>query len=75
MTVKELKAKLNSFDDDLIVLVRGYEDGFNDISEIREIKIKLNVNEHWFEGDHEESDDADTREAIAFLGSNKNAKD
>ena len=75
MTVKELKEKLVSFDDDLIVLVSGYEDGFNDISEIRKLKIKLNVNKRWFEGAHEESDDADTREAIAFLVNNKNAKD
>ena len=75
MTVKELNEKLNSFADDMIVLVGGYEDGFNDISEIRELKIKLNVNKHWFEGAHEESDDTTTREAIAFLGTNKNAKD
>jgi len=75
MTVRELQEKLNNFPDDTLVLVKGYEEGYNDILEIRELKIKLNVHDHWFEGAHGESTEADAIEAIAFLGSNKNAKD
>ena len=75
MTVKELKGKLNDFPDDTLVMVKGYENGYNDVDEIRTIKIKLNVYEHWYEGAHEESAERDAIDAIAFLGSNKNAKD
>ena len=75
MTVKELKGKLNDFPDDTLVMVKGYEDGYNDIIEIRKLKIKLNVYEHWYEGAHEESEDAGAINTIAFLGDNKNAKD
>jgi hypothetical protein len=46
MTVKELKEKLNAWPEGALVMVRGYEDGYNDINEIRKIKIKLNVYEH-----------------------------
>lgn len=75
MTVKQLQEKLNNFPEDILVMVNGYEEGYNDILEIRELKIKLNVHEHWFEGAHEESTEADAIDAIALLGSNKNAKD
>jgi hypothetical protein len=75
MTVRELQEKLNNFPDETLVMVKGYEEGYNDISEIRELKISLNVYEHWFEGAHEESEDADAINAVVFLGTNKNAKD
>ncbi len=52
-----------------------YRNSYNDLDEIRELKIKLNVYEHWYEGAHEESEEVDAIDAIAFLGDNKNAKD
>jgi hypothetical protein len=75
MTVRELQEKLNNFPDDTLVVVKGYEEGYNDISEIRELKMKLNVYEHWFEGAHEESDEAGAINALVFFGTNKNAKE
>ncbi len=67
MTVKELKQRLNSFSNDALVMVKGYEEGYNDLDEIRELKIKLNVYEHWYEGAHEESEEVDAIDAIAFF--------
>ena len=36
MTVKELKNILDKFDDDTIVVVRGYEEGVDEIRDIHE---------------------------------------
>jgi hypothetical protein len=63
MTVKELRDILARKPDDLRVLVRGYEDGFEDLapSEVKEIDVALN-----FHGDgssvygpHEHAERAD----------------
>ena len=75
MTVNELKEKLNSIPDDTLVLVKGYEDGYNDIHWIRQMKVQLNVHEHWYEGAHDETKDANGIPVIALTGENKNAKD
>lgn len=55
MTVKELIEKLNTFDQDMIVLVNGYEGGLSDISKIEATKVNLNVNKEDYLGPHEES--------------------
>ncbi len=57
------------------IVIRGYEDGYNDILQLLPVKIKLNVNEHWYEGAHEKSFDNEGSEAVELYGDNKNAKD
>lgn len=59
MTIKELKEKLNSYPDNLRVLVDGYESGFSEISEIKKIKVKLNVHTESYYSPHEDTEDAD----------------
>lgn len=64
MTIKELKEKINSYPDDLRVLVDGYEGGFSEISEVKKTKVKLNIHTESYYGPHEDTEDADTEVII-----------
>lgn len=59
MTVKELIEKLKEFDENMRVVVAGYEGGVDDAELAKAVKIKLNQNTAWFYGKHEVSDDED----------------
>lgn len=75
MTAAELIDELKQLPPDIRIVIRGYEDGHNDILKLRSVKIKLNANEHWYEGAHEDSTDKEAIDAIDLFGDNKNAKD
>lgn len=75
MTAAELIEQLQKLPPEIRVLVEGYEDGYDDIDEIKHLGVKLNYHEHWYYGAHEKSDDADAVKAVALTGKNKNAKD
>lgn len=57
MTVKELIEKLKEFDENMRVVVAGYEGGVDDAELANAVKIKLNQNTEWYYGKHEISDD------------------
>ena len=56
MTVKELIQMLESYPNDLRVVVNGYEGGYDDLSPERILvtKIQLGVGTEEWEGQHEE---------------------
>ena len=60
MTKAELIVALREYPDDTMVVVSGYEGGRKDVTEVDQIKLKLNVNDSWYFGPHEEEDDGDT---------------
>ena len=53
MTVKQLIEKLQQFDPEAMVVVAGYEGGYNEISDAGDILLNLNVNKEWYYGKHE----------------------
>lgn len=56
MTVKQLIEILQQIQDqDTMVMVKGYERGYDDINDIipEPITLALNVNEEWWDGKHE----------------------
>ena len=60
MTVKQLIKALSQIEDqDIRVMVRGYEGGYNDINvDSPTIQyMALNVNDEWYYGDHEKIED------------------
>jgi len=60
MTVKQLIKALSQIQDqDIRVMVRGYEGGYNDINvDTPTIQyMALNVNDEWYYGDHEKVED------------------
>ena len=59
MNVKELIEKLKEFDQESMVIVAGYEGGHDEITGCKPIGLRLNVNDSWYYGRHEESTDHD----------------
>jgi len=60
MTVKQLTAILSTIkDQDTLVMVNGYEGGYNDVDTINPepIDVALDVNDKWYYGKHEKVDD------------------
>jgi hypothetical protein len=56
MTVKELIEKLQTVDPDLVVLVCGYEGGFQDVEFKKNVReFNKDVYTDWYYGPHEET--------------------
>lgn len=54
MKVKELIETLQRYDPEEMVVIDGYEGGFKEVETVEQINLKLNVNEEWYYGKHEE---------------------
>lgn len=74
MTVKELKKKLEQFQDDALVLVQGYEGGVSDIGAISASKVKLNFFDEDWNGPHEEDPNVETSAVLLMRKANTNSK-
>lgn len=70
MTAQELIQQLQTLSPDTKIVVRGYEDGYNDILKLKPIQIKQARNLHWYLGEYEDSNDADAISAIDLYGEN-----
>ena len=76
MTVGELAKVLQTYSQDLRVVVNGYEDGYDDLSpeQLAVVTIALNTGKHDWEGQHGDPngltgnapDDAEVVEALAL---------
>ena len=53
MKVKELMKQLQLYNPEQMVVIGGYEGGYDEIEEVKEIKLQLNVNKAWYYGKHE----------------------
>jgi len=71
MTVAELIIKLNQAPHNAKVVVRGYENGYNDILELRSLFVRQNPEAKWYDGEYEKSEATDGIEAIEIYGENK----
>ncbi len=72
MTVSERLQQLQSFPATTKVVIRGYEDGYNDIIIVKSVKIKTKENAFWYDGMYEDSPDEDAIPAVDLYGENKN---
>lgn len=75
MTAKELIIELQKLSPETKIVVRGYEDGYNDILELKTVKIKATPGSTWYDGEYDVSADGDAVVAIDLFGENKKAKD
>jgi ribosomal protein RSM22 (predicted rRNA methylase) len=66
-TIKELKELLNNYPDDMLVVVRGYEGGFDDISDTAVITLKRDANSDWYYGAHKKIDKSEAEYGIDHL--------
>ncbi|MDO8930525.1 MAG: hypothetical protein Q7J86_02175 [Bacteroidota bacterium] len=71
MTVTELIVRLNQAPPNAKVIVRGYENGYNDVLELRSLSVKQNPEANWYDGEYEKSEATDGIEAIEIYGENK----
>lgn len=53
MNVKQLIEKLESYDPTTMVVLVGYEGGYNEVKALVEIKLKLDAHQEWYYGKHE----------------------
>jgi len=72
MTVQELINQLQTFPEDMPVVVWGYEGGCDDVGTLEEVKVDLNVNSEWYYGKHEPNTEG---EATVLWISKKETKD
>jgi hypothetical protein len=75
MTAQELIQQLQSLPPTTKIVVRGYEDGYNDILKLKEVKIKLKADANWYDGEYENCTATDAITAIDLYGENQNPKD
>lgn len=83
MNVKQLKAALADLPDSLMVVVPGYEGGYNEVRKLDRVKLRLDYYSQWYYGDHEDVEYLDrmypddpnpkprTRNAVCIEGSRK----
>ena len=75
MTAQELIQQLQTLPPTTKVVVRGYEDGYNDILKLKPVKIKPKPDARWYDGEFENSDDVGATLAVDLYGENQNPKD
>jgi hypothetical protein len=75
MTAQELIQHLQTLPPQTKIVVRGYEDGYNDILKLKEVKIKPNPKAYTWDGEYEDSTATDAITVIDLYGENQNPKD
>jgi hypothetical protein len=68
MKVNELIKMLEQYPPEMTVVVRGYEDGYDDVQEIRSVTIKHDPEAKWYNGQYTLSDDQGSFDAIQLFG-------
>lgn len=73
MTAKELIELLKTYDPETMVMMLGYEGGYNDVTDVKNDDVILNYHTEWYYGNHESSSltngevDKETIKAIIIL--------
>jgi hypothetical protein len=69
MTVKELIEKLSLEDPNRLVVVDGYEEGYDTIASVDHVYIKLSVNkkDKWYVGEFKSSSPSEKDSEVAIL--------
>ena len=75
MTAQELIQLLQALPPHTKIVVRGYEDGYNDILRLNEVKIKPKADAEGYDGEYIDTNDAEATLAIDLFGVNQLAKD
>lgn len=70
MTASELIRKLNDLPPEIKIVVRGYENGYNDIIRLKNRKITINKESNWWEGEYIDSNVIDAIPAVELFGDN-----
>jgi hypothetical protein len=74
MTALELIQLLQTLPPQTKIVVRGYEDGYNDILKLNEVKIKPKADAVWYYGEYVDTNDSEAILAIDLFGVNQRVK-
>ncbi|MDD4143913.1 MAG: hypothetical protein PHN68_04695 [Prolixibacteraceae bacterium] len=74
MTAAVLIKYLQQIHPDTKIVVRGYEDGYNDNLKLRKVRIKYYPDAEWYYGVYSDSKDTDSMDAVDLYGENVNEK-
>jgi hypothetical protein len=66
-TIAELIEKLREFPQDARVIVNGYEGGYEDVTGVNAIPIKLNVHTEDYYGPHDDPERGDADETAILI--------
>jgi hypothetical protein len=70
MTIKELIDQLEAYPPGTRVVVRGYENGYNDVDKLVLRKIHLHKKAQWWDGRYSDSEASSAIEAVEIFGNN-----
>jgi hypothetical protein len=71
MTIGELRQKLEQFDSDLMVVVSGYESGYDGISVIQKVGLVKNDTASWYEGEYDNGGSKSQMDAVYIGGKDR----
>ena len=74
MTASELIRKLNDLPPEIKIVVRGYENGYNDIIMLKNRKITINKERNWWNGEYIDSKETSAIHAVELFGDNHNSE-
>lgn len=61
MKVRDLLTLLSKMPADADVVAKGYEDGVDDVVQVKLVKLKKDINTEWYYGKHQISEDGDVQ--------------
>ena len=71
MTAEEPINLLKELPPEIKIVVRGCEEEYNDISELKPVKLMYGVDSEWYYGEYSKSNSNDKIDAIELFGENK----
>lgn len=67
MTVSELIEELQKHSGNIRVVVKGYEDGVDEVQTLKILKLKLNTSKQWYYGKHSVAEDNDNYDEFGLF--------
>jgi hypothetical protein len=71
MIIEELIRQLQRYPKNSRVIVQGYEDGYDEITTLREISIRPNPSHEWYNGKYQSSDNTASETAVLIFSTDR----
>ena len=71
MIIEELIQQLQRYPKNSRILVQGYEDGYDEVTNVREISIKPNTSHEWYNGKYIHSDNPASETAVLIFSTDR----
>jgi hypothetical protein len=71
MTIGELRHELEQFDNNLMVVVSGYESGYDGVSVIQKVGLVKKDTPSWWEGEYDNGESESQMDAVYIGGKSR----